>query len=43
MMATENITHGLIDRLPKVRGRYSANAPLDKITWFNGFKHQEKS
>jgi UDP-N-acetylmuramate dehydrogenase len=34
MMATENITHGLIDRLPKVRGRYSANAPLDKITWF---------
>ncbi|WP_419798979.1 MAG: UDP-N-acetylmuramate dehydrogenase [Terasakiella sp.] len=25
---------GLLDRLPAVRGRLSANAPLDKITWF---------
>lgn len=25
---------GLLDRLPAVRGRISANAPLDKITWF---------
>lgn len=25
---------GLLDRLPPVRGRLSANAPLDKITWF---------
>jgi len=25
---------GLLDRLPTVRGRISANAPLDKITWF---------
>ncbi|NQU56452.1 MAG: UDP-N-acetylmuramate dehydrogenase [Rhodospirillales bacterium] len=33
MMAAKNISHGLIERLPKVRGRYSADAPLDKITW----------
>ncbi|NVK31465.1 MAG: UDP-N-acetylmuramate dehydrogenase [Gammaproteobacteria bacterium] len=25
---------GLLERLPPVRGRLSANAPLDKITWF---------
>ncbi|WP_135080221.1 UDP-N-acetylmuramate dehydrogenase [Terasakiella sp. SH-1] len=25
---------GLLDKLPAVRGRISANAPLDKITWF---------
>ena len=25
---------GLLNRLPQVRGRLSANAPLDKITWF---------
>lgn len=25
---------GLLERLPAVRGRISANAPLDKITWF---------
>ncbi|WP_417794463.1 UDP-N-acetylmuramate dehydrogenase [Terasakiella pusilla] len=25
---------GLLDRLPPVRGRLSANAPLDKVTWF---------
>lgn len=24
----------LIQRLPKVRGRYSENVPLDKLTWF---------
>jgi UDP-N-acetylmuramate dehydrogenase len=34
MMATQHITKGLIDHLPKVRGRYSANSPLDKVTWF---------
>jgi UDP-N-acetylmuramate dehydrogenase len=34
MMAVQNITQGLIDRLPEVRGRYSADAPLDKVTWF---------
>ncbi len=34
MMAAENMTQGLMNRLPKVRGRLSANAPLDKITWF---------
>lgn len=34
MMAAQNNSHGLIGRLPKVRGRYSADAPLDKITWF---------
>ena len=34
MMAAENMSPGLMDRLPKVRGRLSANAPLDKITWF---------
>ena len=33
-MVAQHITKGLIDRLPKVRGRYSANAPLDKVTWF---------
>lgn len=27
-------TNGLLDRLPPVRGRLSANAPLDKVTWF---------
>lgn len=26
--------NGLLDRLPPVRGRLSANAPLDKVTWF---------
>jgi len=24
----------LIERLPRVRGRYSENAPLDRVTWF---------
>ena len=33
-MAAKLFTPGLIDRLPEVRGRYSANAPLKKITWF---------
>lgn len=34
MMAAETTSHGLIERLPTVRGRLSAAAPLDKITWF---------
>lgn len=34
MMAEQLFTKGLIDYLPKVRGRYRANAPLDKVTWF---------
>ena len=34
MMAACNIIPGLMDRLPGVRGRISASAPLDKITWF---------
>ena len=34
MMAAEVNNQGLIDRLPTVRGRYSTDAPLDKITWF---------
>ncbi len=34
MMAAEKIIPDLIERLPVVRGRYSANAPLEKITWF---------
>ncbi len=31
---TKSATSGLIARLPKIRGRYTENAPLDKITWF---------
>jgi UDP-N-acetylmuramate dehydrogenase len=34
MMAAEIIKPGLIKRLPVVRGRYSVDRPLDKITWF---------
>lgn len=34
MMAAETRTFSLIDRLPVVRGRYSENAPLSRITWF---------
>ena len=34
MMAAEARTFSLIDRLPPVRGRYSENAPLSRITWF---------
>ena len=34
MMAAEARTYSLIDRLPPVRGRYSENAPLSRITWF---------
>jgi UDP-N-acetylmuramate dehydrogenase len=33
MMAAQHLTEGLISRLPNVRGRYIANAPLDKVTW----------
>ncbi|MBT4935085.1 MAG: UDP-N-acetylmuramate dehydrogenase [Rhodospirillaceae bacterium] len=34
MMAAEITKPGLIERLPTVRGRYNADVPLDKITWF---------
>ncbi|MDH5749681.1 MAG: UDP-N-acetylmuramate dehydrogenase [Rhodospirillales bacterium] len=34
MMAAHSQPITLIDRLPKVRGRYTENAPLNKITWF---------
>ncbi len=34
MMAAERIVPTLIDRLPRVRGRYSADAPLGQSTWF---------
>jgi len=34
MMAAHITSQGLIDRLPAVRGRYSADAALDKMTWF---------
>ncbi len=33
-MAASKRTPSLIERLPPVRGRYSADAPLSKITWF---------
>ena len=33
-MAAERFTPGLIDRLPRVRGRLTASAPLDRMTWF---------
>ena len=32
MAAIKNLP--LIDRLPEIRGRYSENAPLSKVTWF---------
>ena len=34
MMAAQKIPDGLIARLPPVRGRYAANAPLGRATWF---------
>lgn len=34
MMAAHNTTPHLIDRMPAVRGRLSADAPLAQITWF---------
>ena len=34
MMAALQHTPRLIDRLPEVRGRYSVNAPLAQVTWF---------
>lgn len=34
MMATSRMTDRLIDRLPSVRGRYSEDVALDRITWF---------
>jgi UDP-N-acetylmuramate dehydrogenase len=35
MMAAEKRIPHLIDRLPKVRGRISADAPLAGVTWFS--------
>jgi UDP-N-acetylmuramate dehydrogenase len=34
MMAAAHKPERLVDRLPPVRGRYSEDAPLAKITWF---------
>jgi UDP-N-acetylmuramate dehydrogenase len=34
MMAARKSSPRLIDRLPRVRGRYTADAPLAQITWF---------
>ena len=34
MMARRATAPRLIERLPSVRGRYSENAPLSRITWF---------
>ena len=34
MMAAKRISAALIDRLPAVRGRYSEDAALDRVTWF---------
>lgn len=34
MMPARKETPHLLDRLPPVRGRYTAEAPLDRITWF---------
>ncbi len=34
MMAALKHTPSLLDRLPRVRGRYAANAPLAGVTWF---------
>lgn len=34
MAATQTPDTPLIDRLPEVRGRYTANAPLNGVTWF---------
>ncbi len=34
MMATKRKPESVLDRLPVVRGRYSANVPLAPITWF---------
>ena len=33
-MAAPDTSHGLIDRLPAVRGSYQADAPLAGLTWF---------
>lgn len=34
MTTPMDFNNGLLERLPNVRGRLSANAPLDKVTWF---------
>ena len=34
MAAARTFSPGLIDRLPPVRGRLTADAPLDRVTWF---------
>jgi UDP-N-acetylmuramate dehydrogenase len=34
MTTAPKLPDGLLGRLPPVRGRYSANAPLGRVTWF---------
>ena len=34
MMAANSLSHKLMERLPTVRGRYSEDAGLHKLTWF---------
>ena len=34
MMAAQRVGHHLVERLPPVRGRYTADAPLAPTTWF---------
>lgn len=34
MIAVEEFRHGLLERLPEIRGEYVENAPLAKYTWF---------
>ena len=33
-MADSGFSSGLINRLPRVRGTYTENGPLDRVTWF---------
>lgn len=34
MIAAEEFSHGLLERLPTVRGEYEENSPLARYTWF---------
>jgi UDP-N-acetylmuramate dehydrogenase len=41
MTAAAKLPDGLLARLPPVRGRYAANAPLGRATWFRAGGHAE--